>query len=59
MKFSEWLKLREVGTGAGMIAPFARPIGAVVTRMYPAPVTMDVDSFFHKKKKNKKKKRKH
>lgn len=33
MKFREWLKLQEVGTGTNAIAVFARPvIGGPVTR---------------------------
>lgn len=34
-KFSDWLKLREVGTGSNCVAVFARPIGGMVTRNYP------------------------
>lgn len=35
--FTEWLKLKEVGTFAGAIAPFARPIGGgdVIRRTMP------------------------
>jgi len=56
--FKDWLKLQEVGTSAGMVAPFAMPIGASpVARMYPEPVLSSPDPFFRKRKKKKKKSR--
>jgi hypothetical protein len=46
--FKEWLKLKEVGTFAAAIAPFARPIGSgeIVRRTMPS-----VDKPKQKKKK--------
>ena len=35
MKFKEWLKLFEVGTGTNAIAGFARPIGVGIVRRTP------------------------
>lgn len=35
IKFSDWLKLREVGTGSNCVAVFARPVGGMVSRNYP------------------------
>ncbi len=50
MKFSDWLKLKEVGTGTGDVAVFARPIigGPLATRKWP---WNEDDPFFKKKKK--------
>jgi len=51
MSFKEWFKLQEVGTSTASVAPFIRPLfGGPVTRMYPDPVTIEIDPFFKKKK---------
>ena len=54
--FKEWLKLQEVGTSAGMVAPFALPIGTqAVSRIFPEPITASDDPFFRKRRKKKRK----
>ena len=55
MKFSEWIKLREVGTSTGDVAGFKLPMGGMVARTWPTLLTVD-DLEKHKKhKKNKNK----
>ena len=52
MKFKEWLKLQEVGTGSSAVAVFARPAIGMVSRTFAEPIT-----FSHKKRRRKKKKK--
>jgi hypothetical protein len=55
MKFSEWIKLREVGTSTGDVANFARPLfGGPSTRMYPEPIIIGGREVKHKKRNHKK-----
>jgi hypothetical protein len=54
MKFSEWIKLREVGTStAGVANVPMRLFGGAVQRMYPEPVIIGGREVKHNKKKKK------
>ena len=53
MKFKEWLKLDEVGTGTNAVAVFARPIGIGMVQREPVDMIGFRDED-HKKKKHKK-----
>jgi len=56
MKFKEWLKLQEIGTGTNMIAVFSRPV--MTSRRHPADynlgLTADIEAEDEKPKKKKK-----
>jgi hypothetical protein len=54
MKFSEWIKLREVGTSTASVANVPmRLFGGAVQRMYPEPVIIGGREVKHNKKKKK------
>lgn len=58
MKFREWLKLQEVGTGTNAVAVFSRPVGIGMVQRDPIDMIgfRDEDEHPHKKKKKKHKK---
>jgi hypothetical protein len=58
LNFTDWLKLREVGTGSNCVAVFARPVGGMVSRAYPDEESHWGDERRPKKKKGKRKKKK-
>ena len=53
MKFREWLKLDEVGTGTNAVAVFSRPIGVSMVQREPVDRIgfRDEDKKKHKKHK--------
>lgn len=54
MKFREWLKLLEVGTGTNAIAVFSRPVGIGMVQRKPVDMIGFRDDDKKKSKKHKK-----
>ena len=54
MKFKDWLKLDEVGTGTNAVAVFSRPVGIGMVQREPVDMIGFRDEDHKKKHKHKK-----